>query len=190
MPLDANQKIIHEEEEMSALMHKNQKVRTATVLAAALIVAWTGGAVAESIKVEPQCPSTITPGANLKIELKLTNPSQTVTQLWSGGSFVISTGKTFNIAKTGLLVHLGNLNVLGPYVIPLKLSLDPQLPYTYDPSKGYIPPPEEQSVTTTGYLNVAFPSNAVRGTFTHIGIQLFDEANKSLGLGACIIQVN
>lgn len=165
-----------------------KQVKRASLLAVALTTANVGVAAAGDLQVDPQCPSSISPGAPLKVELRLTNTSQTVTQTFQGQSLTISTGKPITIAKTGLIAHLGNLNVLGPFAIPLSLTLDPQPPITINLSQPNIPA-EPQSFTTTGYLNVAFPTSAARGTFTHIGISVLDKDNKTLGSGGCVIEV-
>ncbi len=175
-----------------SLQMKKKKVKRASLLAVALTAANVGVAAAGGLTVEPQCPSSISPGAPLKVELVLTNTTQTVTRTFQGQSFSTSQGKTFNIAKTGLIAHLGNLNVLGPFVIPLSLTLDPLPPITIDlsnPSSLPLTPTEPKPFTTTGYLNVAFPTTAARGTFTHIGISVLDQDNKTLGSGGCVIEV-
>ena len=140
---------------MSALMHLNKNVRMATVLATVLFVSWNSGATAgDQVKVDPQCPISISPGQTLNIELKLTNTTQTVTLTYNGVTYPMSTGQTFNIAKTGLIAHLGHLNVVGPYVIPLTLALPPQPTLVLDPNNPFTNPTADlQSTTTTGYMS-------------------------------------
>ncbi len=153
---------------MLASLCTKKKVRVASIVAVALLATGVDVVAAAGIEVEPQCPTSISPGAPLKLELRLTNTTQT--QIYNGVTY--STGTTYNIAKSGLIIHLGNFNVLGPFVIPLVDTLNPQ-----------------QTVTTNGYLNVAFPATAIHGTFAHIGISVLDSANKTLGSGACVIEV-
>ena len=175
---------------MSVSRHTKKIVRFTSMLAVALIASRAGGVAAGEITVEPQCPSSISPGAPLSVELRLTNKTQTVTYNLNGTPFVSSTGKPFVIAKSALIAHVGNLNVLGPYVIPIALTLDPQPAITVSPNSIINPPATPQSFTTTGYLNVAFPTSAPGGTFTDIIIDVLDQANKTLGRGACRIEVN
>ena len=122
--------------------------------------------------MEPQCPSSISPGATLTVELKLTNPDKTITYITNGQSNRVQTGDPVTIAKSGVLAHIGNLNVLGPFVIPLSETVQPK-----------------ESITTNGYLNVAFPTSAVKGTFTNMLIYVLDEKNNTLGGGECVIEV-
>jgi len=186
---------------MSLSLNKKRKVRIASMLAVALIATRAGVAAAGGISVEPQCPSSISPGANLTVELRLANTTQTQTYIFNSYnngttqkiSQQISTGETFTIAKSGLIAHIGNLNVLGPFVIPLAETLEPQPPITYDTTITPTPPPptpaQEESITTKGYLNVAFPTTAVKGTFTNMLIYVLDQKNKTLGSGSCVIEV-
>lgn len=174
---------------MSVSLNTKKKVRIASMLAVAFITARVGVAAAGGINVEPLCPSSISPGATLTVDLRLTNTTQTKTYLFNGQSNTVETGEPITIAKSGLIAHIGNLNVLGPFVIPLAETLEPQPPITIDLSKPIPTPAPEESITTKGYLNVAFPANAVKGTLTNMLIYVLDEKNKTLGGGNCVIEV-
>lgn len=176
---------------MSVSSNTKRRVKLASMLAIAFIANGAGLAAAGDLRVEPQCPSSITPGGTLIIELKLTNTDKTITYISNGQPFTYQTGDPVIIAKSGVLAHIGNLNVLGPFVIPLSETIQPQQPVTIDFSKPTPPsdPANDVSITTNGYLNVAFPTNATKGTFTNMLIYVLDEKNNTLGGGECVIEV-
>lgn len=75
------------------------------------------------------------------------------------------------VTKSGLVIHLGNLDVRGPYVIPVSVKLNP---FEY---------------VTTDYLTTKFPSDAPKGIFSNIGVGVFDANNRRLGQNYCLIEV-
>ena len=70
-----------------------------------------------------------------------------------------TTSSPVTIAKTAVIATLWNLNVVGSYAIPYQIT---------------IPVGAGQKVTTSGYLRTTFPTNAVRGMFSSIGIAVLD----------------
>ena len=141
---------------MRGLWYTKKNGRRLALWAVTLIATTVGVVAAEDVKVEPLCPSSITRGGPLNIDLRLINKTST----------------TVTIARSGLVAHLGNLNVLGPFVIPLTDTLNPF-----------------ETITQSGYLKVPFPTNASPGTFTSVGVGVFNQANKVLGGGGCLIEV-
>jgi len=115
----------------------------------------------DGIGVTLACPGTITPGGMLNISLTLRNRSVVVPAA---------------VAKSAVAAHLGNLDVIGPFVIPLARTLAPG-----------------ETVTIPNYLSVPFP-NAPRGTFSSLGVTVMDSTNRPIrgdhtSGGACIIEV-
>jgi hypothetical protein len=111
----------------------------------------------DSIKVTVSCPATITPGAMLNLGLTLFNHS--------------SPPVSVTIAKSAVAAHLGNLDVIGPFVIPLARTLAPG-----------------ETVTIPNYLTVPFPT-APRGTFSSLGVSVMNSANEPIGGSGCIIEI-
>lgn len=116
-----------------------------------------GTAQAAPIKVTLACPAVISPGGMLNVNLTMQNIS--------------SPPATVTVAKSAVAAHLANLDIIGPFVIPLARTLSPGA-----------------MVTVTGYLAVPFPS-APRGTFSSLGVMVMDSANEELGGSGCIIEV-
>jgi hypothetical protein len=112
-------------------------------------------AYARAIKVTLSCPQTITPGDTIQLGLTLENTS--------------SNSKA--IAKSAVAVHLGHLSVVGPFSIPLALTLLPG---------------ETKSIPN--YIVVPFPP-APSLTFTSVGVALLDSTNKPIAEGWCNIEI-
>jgi len=110
-------------------------------------------AYANIVDVTLECPTSISPGSTLNIKLDLMSYTETT------------------IAKSGLIIHLGNLDVRGPYVIPISVKLNP---YEH---------------VTTDYLTTNFPSDAPKGIFSNIGVGVFDANNKRIGQNYCLVEV-
>ena len=112
----------------------------------------------DDIKVTVSCPATITPAAamlNLGLTLQnISSPPVSVT-----------------IAKSAVAAHLGNLDVIGPFVIPLARTLSPG-----------------QTISIPNYLSVPFPT-APRGTFSSVGVAVMNSANEPISGGGCIIEI-
>lgn len=123
------------------------------LLAAIFFVANMKTAYANIVDVTLECPTTITPGGTLNIKLNL-------------ASFADTT-----IAKSGLIIHLGNLDVRGPYVIPISVKLNPF------------------ERITTEYLTTKFPADAPKGIFSNIGVGVYSANNRRLGQNYCLIEV-
>ena len=126
-----------------------------TVVAALGLIA--GTAQADPIKVTLACPATITPGGMLNVSLTMQNTSQPPA--------------TVTISKSAVAAHLANLNVIGPFTIPLFKALAPGA-----------------SFTVPGYLVLPFP-DAPHGTFSSLGVAVLDSANQVLGGNGCLIEV-
>jgi len=75
------------------------------------------------------------------------------------------------VAKSGVGAHLADLNIIGPFVIPLAASLSPG-----------------QTVSVPNYLSLPFPQ-APKGTFSSLGVMIMDSADLPLGGGGCAIEV-
>ena len=114
-------------------------------------------AQADQIKATLACPATITPGGTLNVSLTLQNTSQPPV--------------TLTIAKSAVAAHLANLNVVGPFTIPLIKTLTPGA-----------------TVTVPGYLVLPFP-DAPHGTFSSLGVMVLSGVNEVLGGNGCIIEV-
>lgn len=134
----------------------SKQVRGGLLLTISLIAAMAGAVSAKDIKVEPLCPATVVRGTQLQIDLRLTNQKSV----------------PITIAKSGLAAHVGNLNVVGPVVLPLAGTLQPF-----------------QSVTVPGYLKLIFPQEVSAGTFVSFGVGVFGSVNNVLGAGGCLIEV-
>jgi hypothetical protein len=112
-------------------------------------------AYARDIKVTVSCPETITPGAILNLGLTLQNTSS----------------DPVTIAKSAVAGHLGNLAVVGPFVVPLARTLNP-----------------DETVTIPDYVSTPFPQ-AAQGTFSSVGVAVMNSANKLISEGWCNIEV-
>jgi hypothetical protein len=110
---------------------------------------------ARAIKVTLSCPQTVTPGDIIQLGLTLENTS--------------SNSKA--IAKSAIAAHLGHMTIIGPYSIPLSLTLSPN-----------------ETVSIPNYLVVPFPS-APSTTFSSLGVSLLDSANKPIAEGWCNIEI-
>lgn len=121
-----------------------------------LIGATTAVAGQNDVQVKPLCPATVTRGGQLRVDFRLTNNLRSPVP----------------IATSGFAVHLANLNVYGPFVVPLTVTLS-----TF------------QTITRTGYIDVTFPSDTPGGTFASVGVFVLDSGNNSLGAGGCLIRV-
>ena len=112
---------------------------------------------AESVTVELTCPSTIPSGGGpLTITLTLKNRT--------------SVSKT--IARSALAVHLANLNLLGPFIVPLSTTLAPH------------------ATQVVPYVATNFPAGAASGgILATIGVAVLDGANNPLGGNYCLVRV-
>ena len=128
------------------------------VLVAALLLVPGASEAADPIAVDVTCPVTIaSAGGPLTISLNLRN----------------RTAQTRNIAKSAIGVHLGNLNLLGPFIVPLARTLAPRATSVVNP-----------------YLATQFPGGAApAGTLASVGVVVMDAANKPIGTGHCLVQV-
>lgn len=111
----------------------------------------------DPVKVTLSCPATISPAAMLNLGLTLLNKSYPPA--------------TITIAKSAVAAHLGNLDVIGPFLIPLARTLSPG-----------------QTISIPNYLSVPFPA-APRGTFSSVGVSVMNSANEPIGGSGCIIEV-
>lgn len=111
----------------------------------------------DPVKVTLSCPATISPTGGLNLGLTLKNIS--------------SPPVSVTIAKSAVVAHLGNLDVIGPFVIPLARTLSPG-----------------QTISIPDYLSVPFPT-APRGTFSSLGVAVMNSANEPISGGGCIIEV-
>ena len=111
----------------------------------------------ETIEITPACPTTIAAtGGPLNITLTLRN----------------RTNIARTIATSAVAVHLGNLNLLGPFIVPLARTLSPF-----------------QTVVVP-YLATQFPAGlASPGTLLSFGVMALDTANERMGGGQCLIRV-
>lgn len=140
------------------------------------IAAWTSGLIAgvvlvgsftaageaaqgDRIKVVVTCPVTLpAAGGTLNLALSMTN----------------TTSAPLTVAKSGLAVHVGNQDVLGPFAIPITPNpLNPNEMRTVD---SYVSSPY-----SAGTLSA--------GTFATVGVMVMDAKNTFLGSGFCLIQV-
>ncbi len=146
---------------MCKSLHTKRNFKILSLFAIALVSIGLSGCGditnAGNITVAIPCPTSTYLGDPLNIELALTN----------------TTSSPISIAKTGILATLGNLNIIGPFVIPYQVTI-----------------PASQEIITSGYLHTTFPKNAVRGMFSSIGIAVLDQDNKIQGVGGCLIQVD
>lgn len=110
---------------------------------------------ARDVKTTVSCPATITNGGALNLSLTLQNTSS----------------DSVAIAKSAVAIHLGNLRITGPSVVPLSLNL----------LAG-------ETVTIPNYLSTPFPRSS-RGTFSSVGVAVIDGANKLISEGWCNIEV-
>jgi len=112
----------------------------------------------DGIEVTLTCPTTITPGGMLNVSLTLRNKSLVV---------------PVTIAKSAVAAHLGNLDIVGPFVIPLARTLAPG-----------------ETVTIPNYLSVPFP-NAPRGIIASLGLTVMDNTigGDHTSGGGCAIEV-
>lgn len=127
-----------------------------TVIVGALTLTLHPATVHAKTKVTLSCPATITPGAMLNLGLTLENTSAT---------------NSVTIAKSTVSAHLGNLNIIGPFAVPLSLTLLPG-----------------QTWSNPAYLAATFPS-APHGIFSSLGVAVLDGANKPISGGYCIIEI-
>jgi len=111
----------------------------------------------DPLSVELACPITIpSSGGPLTITLTLTNRT--------------START--IAKSALAVHLGNLNLMGPFIVPFTRTLAPR------------------ATQVVPYVSTTFPAGtAAAGTLVSIGVTMLDSGNKPIGSKACLVQI-
>ena len=116
-----------------------------------------GTAEADAVNVELACPTTIpATGGPLSITLTLQNRTAT----------------SKSIAKSGLVAHLGNMNLLGPFFVPLVRSLNPF------------------GTQVVPYVTTSFPAGAAApGSFVTLAVIVMDSANKPLGSNFCVVQV-
>jgi len=110
---------------------------------------------AKDIKVTVFCPTTITPGQVVNLSLMLQNTSSA----------------SVTIAKSTIAAHLANLDIVGPFVIPLSLTLLPG---------------ETRSIPD--YLSTPFPP-APQGTFSSLGVAVINSVNKPISGGWCNIEI-
>lgn len=121
----------------------------------------TGIAMAgDPLSVNVTCPATLSAanGGALNLPLSLTN----------------NTSGVQHVAKSALGVHLGNVDALGPFVIPLSATILPH-----------------QTALVPNYLSATFPGGnvAAAGTFVSLGVLVMDAANKPLGSGFCLVEM-
>lgn len=136
---------------MFSAIRKNRFLKLS--LGAIFFVANMKAAHANIVDVTLECPTSISPGGTLNIKLNLVSYADTT------------------IAKSGLIIHLGNLDVRGPYVIPISVKLNPF------------------EHVTTEYLTTKFPTDAPKGIFSNIGVGVYGANNKRLGQNYCLIEV-
>jgi hypothetical protein len=112
---------------------------------------------AESVSVEMACPLTLpSSGGPLTITLTLRNRT--------------SVAKT--VVASALAVHLANLNVLGPFVVPVSVTLPPH------------------GTQVVPYVSTNFPGGlAAPGILASIGVGLLDGANSPLGGNFCLVRI-
>jgi hypothetical protein len=132
----------------------------AVVLGGLILIAETAKAAngrPDSIEVELACPTAIAAGGGLlSITLTMRN----------------KTSVTKTVTKSGIVVHLGNLNLLGPFFVPLSVSLAPF------------------QTKVVPYLSTSFPAGAAPpGTFSGVNVFVMDSANQISGNGSCFIQI-
>lgn len=114
---------------------------------------------AEDVDVELFCPTTIAPGARLNLGLTLENGSS----------------DPVTIAKSAVAFHMGNMNIIGPSVIPLSLTL------AAEGTSG-------DTATIPNYLSTQVRQLS-RGTFLGVGVAVMESDNTPIGKGHCIIEV-
>ena len=135
---------------------------TASLLGSALLVAGGAGLVEgareDAVKVTVGCPTALpASGGTLTVGLTLVN----------------ATAQPQIIARSGLGVHVGGLDVLGPFVVPLSVTLVPF-----------------QTQAVPSYLSSPYTSGAAHpGTFITVAVMVLDGTNKVLGSGYCLIQM-
>lgn len=126
-----------------------------TVMVGALTVTLYPATAHAKTKVTLSCPATITPGAMLNLGLTLENTSATNSVI---------------IAKSTVSAHLGNLTIIGPFAVPLSLTLLPG-----------------QTWSNPTFLSVTSPP-APHGIFGSLGVAVLDGANKPISGGYCNIE--
>jgi len=111
----------------------------------------------DPIEVTLACPTTIlSTGGSLNITLTAKN----------------RTSSPKAIAAGALAVHIGNLNLLGPFVIPLTLNLGPSatavVPFFSSPVPAGTAPP---------------------GILVTVGVFVMDSANQPIGSNYCLVRI-
>lgn len=82
------------------------------------------------------------------------------------------TASTQTVATSALAAHLGNLNLLGPFVVPFSAGLAPL------------------ATVVLPYLSTSFPGGvASPGTFTTINVILMNSINHPLGSSICLVRI-
>lgn len=122
------------------------------------------------------CPTTIVPGAKLNLGLGLKKES--------GASFAT------HFTKTALAIHVGNMSIIGPSVVPINVTLTDSEPVDTcpdsDPSTSC--PYYFATQTITNYFSTSM-GRATRGTIISVGVAILDSSNKPTAKDWCNIEV-
>ncbi len=111
----------------------------------------------DPLEVELACSTTI-PATGGPLNITLTTRNRT------------STPKA--IATSGLTMHLGSLNLMGPFVVPLIVDLAPF------------------ATAVVPYISTPFPAGAASpDTLVTVGVVVMDSANKPLGSNFCLVRI-
>ena len=128
----------------------------AVVLGGLILIGGTAEA-GDPLEVELACSTSIpATGGPLSITLTMRN----------------KTSAPKAIATSALVVHVGNLNLLGPFLVPFSANLAPF------------------ATQVLPYLSSPFPAgSASPGTFITVSVIVMDSANKPLGSNFCLIRI-